>query len=211
MTQIIIVILIALSLICLSRYRKQCLTKFRIKQFENDYPIFLISLASSIRCGVDPLAGITQVKKLFNIKAEIFVAITEFESLLATGASEREAILMFGKDMNHPDLVLFREAFCLARSQGASLSSALHRIAKVVRYRQSFRRKARAAVAMQKLSGFGILIAISLMLIVQIISSSTSLIKAWEDPIGVKLILLSVLLILIGTWGILKIGSLNIK
>ncbi len=175
--------------------------------FERDYPIFLISLSSSIKCGLDPLTAMIQSKDLFERNTPIFKEIEKVHQQLSTGVSESEAVLDFGSELKIPDLALFKDAFLLSRQQGASLSHCLHRIARVVRTRQSFRRKTKAAIAMQKLSGVGIVIAVGVIFIIQTTTAYQTLLNAWQDPIGMKLLFLAATFVISGMVGMLRIGS----
>ncbi len=182
-------------------------SKLQLNAFERDYPTFLISLSSSMKCGLDPLAALLQSKDLFANNTPIAEAIESFRQQVSSGIAEDQAIKSFASEIQHPDLILFKDAYLLSRQQGASLSFCLHRIARVVRARQSFRRKTNTAVAMQKLSAFGILIAVVAMFSVQVVASYQTLLNAWANPIGMKLLILALSLVSCGFIGILKISN----
>lgn len=170
---------------------KKFTSKKTCQKFEQDYPVFLVSLAASIRCGLDPLSAFLSCEELFSKKSPMHQEILKSKELLNQGISETVVINSFAQDIKHPDIALFRQAFLLARKEGASLSACLQRIAKVVRTRQSFRRKMRAAVAMQKLSSIGIIFAVLALLIIQLFAAKDTFLSAFSNPLGLKLMILS--------------------
>ena len=128
----------------------------RALSFEQDYPAFLLALASGVRTGLDPLVAMLRSVELFPVKSEIRRELELCRERIERGDQEDQVIFRFGENVNHPDVRLFRTAFVLARREGSSLSEALQRLTKVTRQRQSFRRKIRSAVALQKMSAIGI-------------------------------------------------------
>jgi Flp pilus assembly protein TadB len=149
-----------------------------VKGFDRDYAAFLISLASSIKAGSDPLAAVISSRSLFPEDSVINEVLVDFETQIQSGTSELEAIQRFGKNVPHPDLPLFRLAFALARREGSSLADCLHRLSRVTRNRQSFRRKISAAVAMQKFSAIGISGCSLIIVSMQFINNSESFLAA---------------------------------
>lgn len=170
----------------------------RAELFERDYPTLLISLASSVRTGLDPTVALSQSERLFSPSSEVRRAINCFTQLIDSGAPEERAIGAFARDISHPDLDLFRTAFILARRHGSSLAHCLHRLTKVTRNRQSFRRKMRAAVAMQKLSAVGIALSACAIALIQYLSSPQAINAAFQHPVGYKLMLLGISLLISG-------------
>lgn len=176
----------------------------RVKNFDNDYPALLISLASSIRSGLDPLVALINSEAIFSEESEIRKAISLFRQDVDRGLTEDKAVRNFAKSINHPDLELFRTAFLLARREGSSLGDCLHRLSKVTRQRQSFRRKTRAAIAMQKLSAFGIAGCTVVIGLIQYTSNPKALVEALNHPAGFKILLFGLGLILIGLFWMLR-------
>ena len=123
----------------------------RTREFEQDYPTFLLSLASSIRTGLDPVSALKTVSEMLPDKSALRIELTKLSQRLDSGESEEDAILSFGESVGHPDVSLLTTSLILARRQGSSLGACLGRLNKVTRQRQSFRRKAKAAVAMQRI------------------------------------------------------------
>ena len=128
----------------------------RVELFERDYTALLLALASSVRTGLDPLTALLRCGELFDVGSEVQKEIVKLRHRIELGASEDDAIRAFARTIAHPDLTLFRTAFLLSRQHGSSLGECLHRLARVTRQRQAFRRKIRSSVAMQKMSAVGI-------------------------------------------------------
>ena len=177
--------------------------------FEQDFPAFLISLSSSIKCGLDPFAAFLASRDLFSKESPLQQAIVQAEQGMEEGLSEEEVINNFANQVNHPDLSLFKQAYLLSRTQGSSLSSCLQRIARVVRSRQSFRRKVRSAVALQKLSALGIFFAVIAMLVIQVVAARETFIAAWQDDLGFKLLVLAACLVIGGIAWMFRVSRLR--
>jgi tight adherence protein B len=170
----------------------------RAQAFERDYTAMLLSLASAIRTGLDPLAALVELGKLFSPTSEMFKELAQFKAHVESGMQEEEAIRSFGSSIAHPDVRLFTTAFILARREGSSLSECLQRLARVTRQRQSFRRKIRSAVAMQKLSAIGIGASAVVIGMTQSAANPEGLKLALSHPIGSKVLLAGVSLIVVG-------------
>lgn len=181
--------LIAIAAIIASGWLKLSrIVSTRARAFESDYPAFLLSLASSIRTGADPFDAFLKSIDLFKEDSVLREELLKSMELTKTGQREAEIVRKFARTIRHPDIELFRTAFVLSRQEGTSLSECLHRLAKVTRQRQSFRRKVRAALAMQKLSAFGIAGCAVLITAIQFLSNPESMNTALSSPEGIKLI-----------------------
>ena len=174
------------------------LTQKRSEEFEKDYVPFLIALASGIRTGLDPIVAFSKCGELFSEESLLRKKIIEFENKLSKGKTEDEALVTFADDIAHPDLKLFRSTMILARREGASLATCLRRLAQVTRRRQSFRRKIKSALALQKLSTFGICGCALIIAFIQLASNYEILKEAMANPIGSIAIKTSISLILLG-------------
>ncbi len=170
----------------------------RVQNFEQDYPAFLISLSSSIKGGKDPFLALITVKELFSEESILRKKLEEMLDNIQKGASEEEAIFSFATDIKHPDIDLFRVAFILSRREGSGLYGPLKRLTKVTRQRQSFRRKTQSAVAMQKMSAYGILASGIFIAFIQFIMNKNNFMLAFSDPLGIRLMLAGGLFLLIG-------------
>lgn len=156
----------------------------RAEEFERDYPALLVALASSVRTGLDPLLALVSARELFASGSVLRGELDRVAEEIERGVPEDRVIGAFGAESGHPDVQLFRSAFLLARREGSSLGECLHRLAKVTRQRQSFRRKIRSAVAMQKLSAVGIGACAVFIGFFQSVTNPAGLALALEHPIG---------------------------
>lgn len=179
----------------------------RREAFERDYTAMLLSLASSIRTGLDPLVALIRLKELFSVNSEVRKELIKLSENVDAGVQEEDALQLFGSTINHPDIPLFRAAFILSRKEGSSLSECLQRLARVTRQRQSFRRKVRSAVAMQKLSAIGIGMCTVAIGGIQMVSNPAAIQAAWNHPVGSKLLCLGVSLVVCGIGWMFKMAS----
>lgn len=181
-----ILLLLANAAVEYSRIRRRI--RARAVDFERDYTAFLLSLASAVRTGLDPLVAALQSDELFADGSELRKELVKFKCNIDRGMGEEQAIMEFAGTIDHPDVQLFRTAFILARREGSSLSLCLQRLARVTRQRQSFRRKVRAAVAMQKLSSIGIAGCAVVVGLFQSFANPAAIREAFNHPFGFKLL-----------------------
>ena len=160
----------------------------RAEEFESDYTALLIALASGIRTGLDPMVALGECAALFPKSSLVRREIENLNEKISRGLAEQEAIQGFAETIDHPDLSLFRVSFLLARREGSSLAHCLQRLGRVTRQRQSFRRKVKAAVAMQKLSSLGIAGCGAVIGLFQLGTNSQALLDAVTHPVGVKIL-----------------------
>ncbi len=182
----------------------------RAESFERDYTALLLSLASSVRTGLDPLMALTELYKLFHKESEIYRQLIALKRNIDSGMTESVAMTDFARDIRHPDLALFRTAFLLARREGSSLGNCLERLARVTRARQSFRRKARAAVAMQKLSALGIVGCCIAIAIIQFFANPEGFIKATQNPLGQRIMYGGITLLACGVFWMLRLARMKL-
>lgn len=176
------------------------------ESFERDYPALLLSLASGVRTGLDPFVALCTSRELFPVQSQMHRELSAVAEAAAQGKSEEESIRAFAASVPHPDLELFRAAFILARREGASLAEALQRLARVTRQRQSFRRKMRAAVAMQKLSAIGIALCTLVIGIMQAGANPAAFQLALAHPVGSRALIGGVCLVVIGLLWMLSLS-----
>lgn len=206
-----IAVLLLVPLWYLLRISKDKNSKFnRTKLFESDYVAFLTSLAASVKTGLDPFSAFLESSRLFPADSVLANELRQSNDLANAGSEEDEVIRQFAKNLDHPDLDLFRHSFILSRRQGSSLGSCLQRLARTTRQRQSFRRKIRAATAMQRLSAFGIVGCTLVIATIQIVSSPEAVRTAVSDPVGIKLLLLGMSLVSCGLAWILSLTRARI-
>lgn len=173
----------------------------RAEDFERDYPTFLLSLASAVRTGLDPIQAFTDSAELFSNSSELRKELVITKAKLESGQSEEDSIRGFASSIVHPDIDLFRTGFILARKEGSSLGECLERLARVTRARQTFRRKIKSAVAMQKLSAVGVGGCALLVLAIQFVSNPESFSKTLANPSGRIFLALGAFLVVGGiTW-----------
>lgn len=170
----------------------------RAKLFEKDYTAFLVSLASAVRSGIDPFQALCETSDIFSKDSVLRAEVLKTKACLEKGDSEQRVISNFGKSIFYPDLKLFRTAFLLSREQGSSISSCLQRLSKVTRHRQSFRRRVKSAVAMQKLSAYGIAGSACVIGIMQYFTNPKAVLFAYNHELGFSVLLFGVSLIVIG-------------
>jgi len=202
--------LCGLPLIYLSfRAKAQSLVNKRIEDFDRDYPAFLFALASSVKTGQDPLIALTKSGELFRDESQIRFILSTFNRHIETGKTEEEALHLLSHSLPYRDLRLFCTAFLLARKEGSSLAECLKRLGRVSRQRQSFRRKVRGALAMQKLSAYGIGGCTILIGIIQATANPEAIQTALANPTGSRLILFSLLLVGGGVFWMIKMTKKN--
>lgn len=170
----------------------------RISSFEQDYPTLLIYLATAIRTGQDPLVALSGAQKMFPMRSVIFSEIEKFTQNIERGRPEDDCLREFGRSVMHPDIALFRTAMILSRKEGSSISTCLQRLAKVTRQRQSFRRKIRSAVALQKVSAYAIAGCTALIGLIQFNANPDVVRNAWSHPAGSRILQLGIFLIIAG-------------
>jgi tight adherence protein B len=170
----------------------------RAEAFERDYPTFLLSLASAVRTGLDPIQAFTDSANLFTSSSELRKELALTKVKIESGFPEEESIRNFASSIAHPDIDLFRTGFILARKEGSSLGECLERLARVTRARQTFRRKIKSAVAMQKLSAVGVGGCALLVLAIQFVSNPESFTKTLSHSAGRAFLALGALLVVGG-------------
>lgn len=190
-----LIILMAPGILAVQYARLRKMASVRAESFEKDYTALLLSLASAVRTGLDPLVALIESRRLFRTESEVHRELSRLEEMISTGMQEEEAILSFASSISQPDIQLFRQAFILARKEGSSLAGCLQRLARVTRQRQSFRRKIRSAVALQKLSAIGIALCTVVIALIQWSGNSSALVEAINHPVGFKLLVAGTFLI----------------
>ncbi len=166
------------------RRKTTCCKRSDVIKFEQDYPAFLLALSASLRTGLDPISALQECGKSFAAGSVLGAEVRKAIMMIERGVGEDGVFSRFAEHVAHPDLPLFRSALALSRRHGSSLAPCLHRLARVTRQRQSFRRKMRAATAMQRLSAFGIAGSALTITAVQFCANPHALNDAWMHPLG---------------------------
>lgn len=195
---------LAVVLFVYARRRLAYLKEFN--DFDRDFPVFLSAVASAVRAGDDPWRAFVESGKLFPKTSPLYKEVEIIRERVDAGAREHEALLLFGAKTKHPDLKLLRGAFELALKNGSSLAECLVRLARVSRQRQSFKRKVRAALAMQRLSSIGIGLSALAICVFQTITNKASVIAAWSSPTGGPLLKVGLGLLLLGLIWMSRVG-----
>ena len=151
-------------------------------------PSFLIGVASAVRTGLDPITAVRSVASFLPKTSLLRQEIQIFNRSLDAGMGEEEAIISLGQRINHPDIKLFVTTLLLARAEGSSLGVCLQRLNQFTRQRQAFRREAKTAVAMQKLSSFGICGCGLVIGLMQLVMNGESMKQAFHHPLGFLLL-----------------------
>lgn len=173
---------------------------------DRDLPALLTSVASSVRAGIDPLSALIGARDYFPKESVLVREIEKLRRGIAEGRDEEELIEEFLALYGNQDGELFKRCLILSRRHGGSLGEPLHRITRVVRQRQSFRRKTRAALAMHRMSAIGIALCAVAMTALQCAMSPDSLDLAIHHPLGSKLLIGGVITIISGLSWMLTMG-----
>lgn len=181
-----------------------------VREFDREYPTFLMMLASSVRAGADPVMALTSACQFFPASSVMGRELKKAVSLLQKGFREEEVFRSFAQDIRHPDISLLYGALLLSRRHGASLSECLMRLVKVTRQRQSFRRKIKAALAMQRFSALGIGLVAVFFCCMQLVANDKAVMATFDHPYGAKLLSSGFFLILSGLFWIMFLGRKRI-
>jgi Flp pilus assembly protein TadB len=173
---------------------------------ERDLPALLNSVASSVRAGIDPLRALTDAGEYLPAGSPLIAELASFKKALSSGVDEVEALESLFRGEDHPDLELFTRCLILSRRHGSALSEPLHRITRVVRQRQSFRRKTRAALAMHRMSALGIAVCAIFIGGLQFVTNAAGVRIAIESRVGAWLVAGGVTLVAIGVMWMLMMG-----
>lgn len=173
---------------------------------DRDLPALLTSVASSVRAGVDPVSALLAAQDYFQKETPIVREIKALQRGFVNGGDEEELLEGFLAIYPTQEGELFRRCLILSRRHGSSLGDPLHRITRVVRQRQSFRRKVRAALAMHRMSAIGIALCAVAMGALQLGMNPRALDVAINHPTGGVLLLAGVSLISLGVVWMMLMG-----
>jgi Flp pilus assembly protein TadB len=173
---------------------------------ERDLPALLTSVASSVRAGIDPLRAIADAQDYFPPDSPFVSEISLFKQSLTAGDDEFQAIEGLLVEDSHPDVELFKRCIILSRRHGSSLADPLHRVVRVTRQRQSFKRKTRAALVMHRMSAVGIALCALLMAVMQVAMNPRGISAAFQSTAGIVLLSLGSTLVAAGVFWMLCMG-----
>lgn len=176
---------------------------------DRDLPALLTSVASSVRAGLDPLQALLEARDYFPRGSVLVEEIERLKQGIAAGGEECALIEDFLSSYNHPDGELFKRCLILSRRHGSSLAEPLHRVTRVVRQRQSFRRKTTSALAMHRMSAVGIVLCAVFIGAVQVIMNVQAVVAAFHHPMGGKFLGAGVAMICVGVSWMMSMGSVG--
>lgn len=156
----------------------------RFEAFDEDYPVLLLSYVSLLKTGMSPIQGLESAAQGLSADSMVRAEVSLLIERLRLGLSEDEAISAFGEDVNHPELELFVQSLILSRRVGGQLSKTLERLAKQVRKRQEFRKKAVAAVGMERTSLKAIAAIMGSLMVYLAFVAPTLVLPALTHPLG---------------------------
>jgi Flp pilus assembly protein TadB len=156
---------------------------------------------------MDPLSALLGAREYFTADTVLVQEIEKIRQGIQDGRDEEELLEEFLALYESRDGELFKGCLILSRRHGGSLADPLHRITRVVRQRQSFRRKTKAALAMHRMSAIGIALCALAMGALQCGMNPESLELAFNHPIGGKILCGGVALISVGLGWMLTMGT----
>lgn len=182
----------------------------RFDMFDQDYPVLLLSYVSLLKTGMSPIPGLEAAGKGLEHDSLVRAEISLLIERLRLGLSEEQAISAFGEDVAHPELELFVQSLILSRRVGGQLSATLERLAKQVRKRQEFRKKAVAAVAMERSSLHMIALIMGLLMIYLSWTAPQLVFPAFSHPLGNKIFQCGIMLIVFGFYWSSQVTKIKI-
>lgn len=182
----------------------------RFKQFDKDYPQFLLSFVGMLKTGLNPMQALEACAVNLDERSLVRQEVELMLERLRLGVSEERSIGSFGEDVNHPEIELFVQSLLLSRRVGGNLSEVVDRLARQVRKRQHFRASALAAVGLQRGSIMFIMcILVSLELYLYIMWPECVIIT-WTDPTASKVAQGGLCAILFGLWWVAQVTKIKV-
>jgi Flp pilus assembly protein TadB len=181
-------------------------SRARRSAIERDIPALLTAVASSVRAGVDPLRAIIDAEEYFPPDSPLVYEVRAFKHRLSSGEDETWVVEQFLENDQNRDAELFKQCVLLSRKHGSSLSEPLHRVVRVARQHQSFKRKTRAALAMHQMSAFGIMLCAVFTGVLQVMMNPEGIRAALADSRGVVLLSIGGALIALGVLWMMHMG-----
>ncbi len=186
--------------------KERRLVRQRLRSVDRDLPALLTSVASSVRAGIDPLVALSEAREFLPSDSALTAELERFHRTLAAGGDEDEVIDRLFREVTTPDIELFKGCLRLSRKHGSSLAEPLHRVTRVVRQRQSFRRKTRAALVMHRMSAVGISLCAALIALMQVVTNPDGIQLVLQHSLGSKLLISGGVFIAIGVGWMMSLG-----
>lgn len=182
----------------------------RFKNFDSDYPNFLLSLVGLLKTGMNPMQAIESAVQNLDDSSLLKLEVRLMIERLRFGVQEERSIGSFGENIDHPEIELFVQALLLSRRLGGTLSDTLERLAKQVRKRQFFRNSAAASVALQRGSVW-VIIGILVGLLAYILLVYPPLVmEGFNIPVGKAVWQVGIMLMITGIWWVRQVTKIRI-
>ena len=121
-------------------------------QFAADYPTLLLASASSLKTGLSPQIALKRAAHLLPNNSSTKKEALKLLESLHQGISHQKAVSSFARNIDLPELELFRTAFVLVLNDGGKLSETLERLALVTRDRISLKSQAKVSTTNMKMT-----------------------------------------------------------
>lgn len=182
----------------------------RFKQFDADFPQFLLSFVGMLKTGLNPIQALQAAANGLEDTSLVRLEVDVMLERLRMGVSEERSIGSFGEDIYHPEIELFVQALILSRRVGGNLSDTIDRLAKQVRRRQFFRQSAQAAVGMQRGSIWFILGVLGGMELYMYFIFPEAVVKPWIHPKGRTVCQAGLTAIILGIFWVRQVTKLRV-
>ena len=186
----------------LSDYRKksqlQAGNKKIVKFTEDDLCALLQSLYSSVLSGKDPIHALIKSQEFVPDNSGLKLPLKELKDAINQGEPFENALNKFCRYFNSKEMVCFENIILITIEQGTSLAPILQRLLKVIRQRQSFKQKVGSALALQRISVYGIGACAFFVLVIQFANDKKGIFEALSTKVGTMSYLTGMSLISIG-------------
>ena len=182
--------------------------KSRLNKFANQLPESMELVARALRAGHSLAAGLHVVaEEMPQPICKEFGRVYEEQNL---GITLDEALKGMCERVPNLDLKFFITSVAIQRQTGGDLAEILDRIGYVIRERIKILGQVKALTAEGRLSGI-VLVALPIGLFFLMLWMKPDYIEAlWKDPMGVKMSIGAIFLMLIGTYSIKKIIDIKV-
>jgi len=182
--------------------------KMRLGKFAKQLPEGMELIARALRAGHSLAAGLHVVSEESPLPiSKEFGRVYEEQNL---GISLEEALKSLCKRVPNLDLKFFVTSVIIQRQTGGDLAEILDRIGHVIRERIKILGQVKALTAEGRLSGI-VLIALPIGLFFMMLWMKPDYIEIlWKDPLGIKMSIGAIILMLLGSYSIKKIIDIKV-
>jgi tight adherence protein B len=177
----------------------------RVREFENQLPDLLITLAASLKAGHSFRQGIQSV-----VDEGAEPAAKEFQRVLAEtqlGRPIDDALADMAERVGSENFSFVITAVTIQRQIGGSLSGLFDMVAETVRQRQQFARRVRSLTAMGRMSAY-VLVALPFFLATVVtIMNPAYMAPLYHTSLGQKMLATGVVMLVVGSLILKKIAS----